>query len=99
MELEEILPDGMQQLYDSMREDVNRYIQGERPKRGEQNVRCSMMMVIEKACGIHQKGIELGRIDTGRYKREVRHKKKYWAKVRSGEITDTRRGFDTEREG
>ena len=91
--LDEILRDIMY----SWSDDVNHYIKGKYHKKGELHIRTLMLMVIEKTCGIHQKGIELGGFDYGRYKREVRHKARYWAKVRAVEIVDTRRGFDKER--
>jgi hypothetical protein len=76
---------------------VNDYIKGKKNRNGESHVRCLMMIIIERECGIHRKGIEVGSISFTRYKKEVKRREKYWAKVRAGEITDTRRGFDRER--
>lgn len=93
----------MDSMYDSMAEEVNAYIKGEkcRSNRGGEryHIRILMMMVIENACGIHSNGIAVGRIDFAQYKKEVRRRKRYWDRVRAGETIDTRRGFDRERKG
>ena len=89
--------DPMQEIYDSMNTEVNDYIHGKKNWRGENHVRTLMIMTIERTCGIHQKGVAVGHIDYTQYKKEMKRRKKYWDRVRSGETTDTRRGFDKER--
>ena len=80
-------------------EEVQDYFQGKRPKGGEMEVRACMIMAIEKACGIRAKGIEVGHISFRTYNREIRRRKKYWNRVKKGETTDTRRGYEKERAG
>ena len=89
--------ESIDELYDSMRDTANEYIKGAKNRRGERHVRALMLMAIEHVCGIHAKGIEVGGFNFRSYNREIKHRKKYWERVRNGEITDTRRGFDTER--
>jgi hypothetical protein len=94
----------MEEMVDYEIDMVNRYINGEHvhPKRGRferDDVTACMTMAIERACGIHQKGIEVGSFHFARYKREKKRVERYWADVRAGKRTDTRRGFDTERKG
>ena len=88
------------QIQDSLVQEVNDYIvDGKRNSRGEPNVRFAMIMAIEDECGIHPKGIEVGHIEYGRYKKEIRSRKKYWNRVKKGETTNTQRGYDKERTG
>ena len=90
----------MEDYVDYLTKEVNDYIvEGKRHSRGEPNVRFAMMWAIEKTCCIHPKAIEIGQIDCGRYKKEIRHKKKWWDRVRRGDATDSRKGFDMERAG
>ena len=85
---------------DLLIKEVNDYIvKGKKNKRGEENARAAMILAIEKACRIHPKGIEVGQIDYERYKKEVRRRKKWWDRVRSGDATDSRNGFKWERLG
>jgi len=85
---------------DYLIEEVNKYIvDGKKPSRGEPNVRAAMMMAIERTIHIHPKAIEAGHIDFGRYKKEIRTRKKWWGRVRRGDATDSRTGFDMERAG
>ena len=88
------------QLNDYWIQEVNDYIvEGKRNSRGEPNVRFAMIMAIEDECGIHPKGIESGHIEFGRYKKEIRSRKKYWDRVKKGETTNSCRGYEKERAG
>lgn len=79
---------------------VNKYLQGERvhksrsTRREREDVSFSMIHLINDVCGIHSDGIIVGEIYSGRYKREKKHRERYWGKVNTGKISDTRRGFD-----
>ena len=86
-------------MEDYMINEVNEYIQGKKNWRGEQHVRAGMRMVIEGACEIYSKGIEIGSIHFSRYKKEIKRRKKYWGRVRCGETIDSRKGFEKERLG
>lgn len=92
----------LEQMQDWEIDQVNRYLKGEHVhyKRGRyerEHVTACMRGVIERACGIHAKGIEVGAFYIGRYKREVRRKKRYWDRVIAGLTTNTQRGFERER--
>ena len=96
----------MQLIHEQMKDyeigQVNRYLKGEHVhnKRGRyerDHVTSCLIHAIEDECGIHTKGIEVGAIHINRYKREKKRVSKYWAEVRAGKRTDTRRGFDKER--
>lgn len=90
----------MEDYVDYLIKEVNDYIvEGKRHRRGEPNVRAAMMIAIERVCCIHPKAIEVGQIDFKRYKKEVRHVKKWWDRVRRGDATDSRKGFERERAG
>lgn len=83
-------------------DQVNRYLKGEHVhyKRGRyerQHVACCLTSAIENECGIHAKGISVGTIYLGAYKKEVKRRKRYWDRVLAGETTDSQRGFDRER--
>lgn len=95
MRFEEI----MEEINDSFIKEVSDYLAGEKNRRGEPHVRFIMIMLIDDFCGIHSKGVEAGYIDYTRYNKEMTRREKYWAKVRAGEIIDTRKGFDRERAG
>ena len=85
---------------DYLIKEVNDYIvKGKKHKRGEEHVRSAMIWAIERTCHIHPKAIEAGQIDYKRYKKEVRHRKKWWDRVRKGDATDSRKGFEFERAG
>ena len=90
----------IENMIDREIEQVNKYIAGEHvmlsrgTRRERENITAIMMMLIEKGCGIHTDGIDVGTINIAGYKREKRRREKYWKKVNAGEITDTRRGFD-----
>ena len=90
----------IEDMIDREIEHVNKYIAGEHvmlsrgTRRERENVTAIMMMLIEKACGIHTDGIEVGIIYPAMYKREKRRREKYWKRVNAGEITDTRRGYE-----
>ena len=91
-----------EQMKDYEIEQVNKYLKGEHvhSKRGRyerEHVTSCLINAIEDECGIHAKGIEVGSIHINRYKREKKRVAKYWAEVRLGKRTDTRRGFDKER--
>lgn len=89
-----------EQKQDYLIQEVNDYIvDGKRHSRGEPNVRFAMIMAIEDVCGIHPKAIEAGHIDFGRYKKEIRSRKKYWNRVKKGETTNSCRGYEKERAG
>ena len=92
----------LEQMKDYEIDQVNRYLKGEHVdyRRGRferDHVTWCLIAAIERECGIHAKGIEVGSIHLTRYKREIKRRKKYWERVRKGETTDTRRGFDKER--
>lgn len=83
-------------------DQVNRYLKGDHVhyKRGRyerQHVAACLTSAIESECGIHTKGISVGTIYLGAYKKEVRRIKKYWDRVVAGESTNTQRGFEKER--
>lgn len=83
-------------------DQVNRYLQGEHVhyKRGRyerRHVAACLTGAIERECGIHAKGISVGTIHLGAYKKEVKRIKKYWDRVIAGESTNTQRGFEKER--
>lgn len=64
-------------------DQVNRYLKGERVhyKRGRyerQHVAACLTSAIESECGIHSKGISVGTIYLGAYKKEVKRIKRYW---------------------
>lgn len=91
-----------EQMLDWEIDQVNRYLKGEHvhSKRGRHerwHVAACLVGAIERACGIHTKGISVGTIHLGAYKKEVKRRKKYWDRVIAGESTDSRRGFDKER--
>ena len=83
-------------------DQVNRYLKGEHVhyKRGRyerQHVACCLTSAIERECSIHAKGISVGTIYLGAYKKEVRRIKRYWDRVVAGESSNSQRGFDRER--
>jgi len=91
-----------EQMQDWEIDQVNRYLKGEHVhyKRGRHerwHVAACLTGAIERECGIHAKGIEVGSIHLGAYKKEVKRIKRYWDRVVAGESTDTQRGFDKER--
>ena len=91
-----------EQMKDYEIEQVNRYLRGDHvhSKRGRyerEHVTSCLIHAIEDEYGIHTKGIEVGWIRLGQYKRETKRREKYWERVRKGETTDTRRSFDKER--
>lgn len=97
-----VLRKAMDEMLDYEIDQVNRYIDGEHVhyKRGRYerwHVAACLRGAIERTCGIHPKGIEVGSFHFARYKREVKRREKYWAEVRAGKRTDSRRGFDRER--
>lgn len=89
-----------ERMVDNDCELVNRYIKGERvikslsTRRERVNITAVLEILIKDACGIHSDGISLGTINPAGYKREKKHRERYWKKVHAGEITDTRRGYD-----
>ena len=84
---------------------VNNYLQGERvlkshsTRREREDVSFSMIHLINDACGIHSDGLSLGTLNPAGYKRDKKRRERYWRKVNTGKITDTRRGFDKYRTG
>ena len=98
----------LKELRESMRDHqialVNKYIQGERvyksrtTRREREDVSYSMIHLINDDCGIHSDGITAGEFFPSRYKREKKRRERYWRKVNTGKITDSRRGFDKYRE-
>ena len=69
-------------------------------KRGRyerQHVAACLEGAIERECGIHARGIEIGHIHFKAYKKEVRRRKKYWDRVARGESTHSQRGFARQR--
>lgn len=83
-------------------DQVNRYLKGEHVhyKRGRYerwHVAACLVCAIERECGIHAKGIQVGSIHLSRYKKEVKRIKKYWDRVVAGKSTNSQRGFDKER--
>ena len=87
-------------IIDHQIDEVNRYIQGERVKkslstrREREDVSFSMIHLINDVCGVHSDGITVGEIFPARHKREKKRRARYWKKANTGEIIDTRRGFD-----
>jgi hypothetical protein len=91
-----------EQMQDWEIDQVNRYLKGDHVhyKRGRyerQHVAACLTNAIRTACGIHAKGISVGTIYLGAYKKEVKRIQRYWDGVVAGESTDTQRGFDKER--
>lgn len=92
-----------EQMQDWEMDQVNRYLKGEHVhhKRGRYerwHVAACLTGAIERECGIHARGIEVGHISFGDYKREVRRRKRYWDRVVAGQTGNTQRGFDKERQ-
>ena len=91
----------LEEMHQLMIEEVNEYIKGKKNWRGENHVRTLIKIAIEgeehpvTGYSIRNQiiGIQAGYISFNDYKKELKRKKKFWEKVRAGNIIDHRKGI------